>query len=289
MKLAFSTVACPDWTLEQVARFAEEAGYQGVELRTFGSGSTQFACDPALTQPEKVRRLFAPTGCDIASIATSVRFDDPVSPPLIGHIFGGTPKGVQETGWAVDLAARLEAPIVRIFAYQIPSSESRSSGIARIVERLELAVATARNTGVRLALENGGSFQTAASLSELLDRVNNPLLGAAYSPAIAELAGEHPSGGVNVLGDRLFSVKLKDYADGEPRELGAGNGRVGATVRLLADRGFTGWAVYEYDAAWVRTQTDVSAVLTRSAQNFYGWVGKAVAPDGTARGVLRVR
>ncbi|MBL8874340.1 MAG: sugar phosphate isomerase/epimerase [Phycisphaerae bacterium] len=289
MKLAFSTVACPDWTLDRVATFAEQAGYQGVELRTFGSGSTQFACDPALSEPEKVRRLFAPTGCDVACIATSARFDDALSPPIIGHILDGTPKGVVDTGWAVELAARLEAPLVRVFAYQIPASETRSSGVARIVDRLELAVATARNTGVRLAIENGGSFPTAASLSELLDRVNNPLLGAAYSPIIAAQAGEDVSGGINVLGDRLFSVKLKDYADGKPQELGKGGANAEATVQALAKVGFTGWAVYEFDRAWLGTPGDPSEVLTSSARTFFRWIGKSFEPSGTARGVLSVR
>ncbi len=40
MKPAFSTVACPEWTLEDVAEFAGRSGYQGVELRTFGHSST---------------------------------------------------------------------------------------------------------------------------------------------------------------------------------------------------------------------------------------------------------
>lgn len=289
MRLAFSTVACPEWTLERVAGFAEEAGYQGVELRTFGSGSTQFACDPALTDPEKTRRLFAPTGCQVACVATSARFDDAVSPPLVGHVLSGTPRGVIDTGWAVDLAARLEAPLVRVFAYQIPASETRSSGVARIVERLELAVATARNTGVRLAIENGGSFPTASSLSELLDRINNPLLGAAYSPSIASLSGEDTANGINVLGDRLFSVKLKDYAHGKPCELGRGDAKAEATVRALARVGFPGWVVYEYDRAWIDAPGDASNVLARSAERFFEWAGKVAEPDGTAKGVMSVR
>lgn len=282
MKLAMSTVACPEWTLEQVAAFAEEAGYQGVELRTFGSGSTQFACDPALTDPEKVRRLFAPTGCTVACIATSTGYDQPISPPGIGHILGGTPQGVRETGWAVDLAARLQAPLVRVFGHQIPGNESRPSAIARIVDRLELAVATARNTGVRLALENGGSFPTAASISELLDRVNSPLLGAAYSPAIAALSGENFAGGINVLGERLFSVKLKDFSRGVPCAMGEGELPTRAVAETLAQSGYQGWITYEYDRAWLPSaQSSERDVLLRSAQNYFTWIG--AGPRSTHR------
>ncbi len=292
MKLAFSTVACPEWTLEQVAACAQKAGYQGVDLRTFGSGSTRFACDPALTDPLKIRQMLAPTGCEVACISTSIRYDAPITPPLLGHIIGGTPAGVVETAWAVDLAARLEAPLVRVFAYQIPGSESRASAMARIVDRLELAVATARNTGVRLALENGGSFQTAAEVSELLDRVNSPLLGAAYSPALASLAGEDIKGGVNVLGDRLFSVKLKETRGGVPCALGEGDSHARKIVDVLTTAGFTGWAIYEHDRAWLGdgAASGSEDVLVRSARTFFGWVGaRETGRAGVHRGEMVVR
>lgn len=32
--LAFSTLACPDWTWEQIVQKAVEYGYQGIELRS---------------------------------------------------------------------------------------------------------------------------------------------------------------------------------------------------------------------------------------------------------------
>ena len=33
MKIAFSTVGCPDFSLEQVVQAASQWGYQGVDLR----------------------------------------------------------------------------------------------------------------------------------------------------------------------------------------------------------------------------------------------------------------
>src|SRR5258706_16042624 len=36
MKLAFSTLGCPHWELEQVAQAARASGYQAVELRAIG-------------------------------------------------------------------------------------------------------------------------------------------------------------------------------------------------------------------------------------------------------------
>ena len=37
MRLAFSSLSCPAWTLEQIVRAAIENRYDGVELRGLGS------------------------------------------------------------------------------------------------------------------------------------------------------------------------------------------------------------------------------------------------------------
>ena len=75
IKLAFSTTACPEWTIEDAARKAQEMGYQGVELRTLGGGSTSLACDPALSDPDKIRKAFNAFGVEPVCLSTSVAFN----------------------------------------------------------------------------------------------------------------------------------------------------------------------------------------------------------------------
>ena len=89
-KPAFSTVACPEWTLDRAARAAAEWGYEGLELRTFGHGSTHLACDPALTSAEKVRKVLDDAGVAPFSLASGVRFDEPIRPPVIGRVLSDT-------------------------------------------------------------------------------------------------------------------------------------------------------------------------------------------------------
>jgi sugar phosphate isomerase/epimerase len=178
MKPAFSTVACPDWTLDRIAQHAEKWGYLGCELRTFGYGSTHFACDPALTAPVKTRMLLERAGLELVSLATSIRYDDRITPPVVGNLLDHE-SSVRESKSAIDLAVRLEVPFVRIFGFEIIGSEKRGSAMARIAARIGKAVDHARNSGVKLMLENGGSFSTAAQMAELMDLVNSPLLVAA--------------------------------------------------------------------------------------------------------------
>lgn len=280
MKPAFSTIAVPDWTLDQVAERCEPWGYQGLELRSFGYGSREVACDPALTAPAKTRAMFDKTGVELACLSTSLRFDEPVSPPILGRVFGDEDRFTRAAKSAIDLAAQLECPFVRVFAFEAFGSEPRTKAVRRIAGRLALAVAAARNTGVRLLLENGGSFETAAQLEEILDAVADPALGVEYNVAAAHAAGEHPAAGINVLGDALEIIKLKDYRDGKPCVLGDGHVPNREAVDAAGAGGFDGWLVYEYPRAWVPGLVEPDFAMSASARVLYDWIGRRSAPRG---------
>lgn len=273
MKLAFSTVACPQFTLPRAAALAGELGYTGLELRSFGPASSQLACEPFLTGGARARDIFEDAGVAPACLASSIRFDAPIFPPVIGRVLGDVERPVRETREMVHLAATYECPYVRVFGFELQPGERRTPGLRRLLERLDLAVRTARHTGVKLVLENGGSFPESRDLLDILDRIGSPLLEAAYSPAAALAAGEDPAAGIRNLGPRLAMLKLKDYAAGRPVPAGEGEARLESAVRAAKDAGFRGWAVVEHDQIWFPSETGARAALARSAQHVYGWIG----------------
>jgi sugar phosphate isomerase/epimerase len=273
MKPAFSTVACPDWTLDRIVPFAAGAGYEGIELRSFGGASSDIACEPCYTDSDKLRRLFREHGVEAATVATSIRYDQVVFPPVLGRVIGDFERPVRETRAAVATAASIACPFVRVFAFELVH-ESRKSGLRRILQRLDLAARTARHTGVRLLLENGGSFPTAGDILDLVERVGSPFLAAAYAPAVGAMAGEDPVAGVKLLGGLLESVKLRDFAGGKPARLGEGELGVERFVRTLAETGYEGWAVYEHDRMWWPDLPDPDPVLRHAAGQIARWSGR---------------
>lgn len=253
IKLAFSSVACPEKPLRDVAAIAESVGAQGVELRTFGSGSNEFACDPAMTDPAKTVRLFRDAGARIISVATSCRFDAPISPPIVGRLLSDVEKSVREAKFAIELASELGASFVRVFGFEVPQGVSEASTTSMIVERLIKVCDHARHRGVKIVLENGGSYCTATQIAGIIDQVGSPLLGAEYNVAVAAAAGEQVAHGINVLGDRLWVVKLKDFRGSLPCAVGQGDLGCLEAVKALLAFGYDGWVVYEYDRAWLGT------------------------------------
>lgn len=271
MKLAFSTVACPEWTLDQVVSFAASSEYDGVELRTFGFGSSKIACDPALTAASKLRALMDEAGVVGASLATGCRFDEPIFPPVIGRVISDTERSVREAKSAIQMAAALDVPFVRVFAFEFQRGDNPKLAERRIINRLRSAIDAARNTGVKVVLENGGSYPGAKDIARIIAEINHPLLGAAYSPMAALAARESAIEGAEILGDRLWMVKLKDERNGEPCVIGDGDLGCRAFVEHLARRQFSGWGVVEWDRLWIDGLAAPEGVLSTAAERLRVW------------------
>lgn len=265
-RIAFSTVACPEWTLDRVALAAGQWGYDGIELRTRGYGSTDFACDPALTASGKVRALFEDAGVSIACLATTLTFDTPIRPMVLGYAFGDHEAPIRQAKRLIDLAAQIECPFVRVFGFEVQAGATRPQTIELIVSRLRMVVDHADKTGVRIALENGGSFPTAADLRQIMDRIDTPLLVASYSTAVAAAAGEDAAAGMAALAGRLGLVKAKGLS-------------------TVIPAGACEWLVYELDRAFIPELPEPEAVLPEAAKVLFQRLGlrSALAPSASPR------
>jgi len=283
IRLAFSTIACPSWTLERVASAAYESGFEGVELRTFGPGSGRLACDPALTDPRKTVDLFAAPGVDIAGLGSSGRFDEPIRPPVLGRVIGDYEKPVRAVKHDVDLAEDLGAEYVRVFAFEPAPGERPGRALGRIVDRLKLACDHARHRGVRLALENGGGYARAEQIAEIIDRVNNPLLDACYNLAAGAAGGDSATDAVRMFGDRLLVGRLKDICQNMPERVGRGDLPCRDFVSEFAGKARDGaWLVFEWDKLWLPQLADPEHVLGETAKHLIEWITGATDRTLTA-------
>lgn len=286
MKFAFSTLACPDWTLDRVVALARDTGYAGVELRTFGHADPRLACDPCHTSGAKARRLFDEAGVEPAGVATSVRYDQRVWPPFIGRVIGDFDRPVRETKALIQVARAMGADYVRVFGFELLAGEERARGSRRVIERARAAATTARHTGVRLAVENAGSWSTGAQVLELIESCSDPLLGVSYSVSTASRAEEAPEEGLALLADRLISVKLTDTRNGRPVPLGEGEQPVERTVRALARAGYDGWVVFEWPRLWINGLAEPQRALAHAADRLYAWLGDEQRRAAPPRRVL---
>lgn len=280
MKIAFSTVCCPELSVEDAVAAAARWGFQGLEMRLTpnGVGASAFNCDPMAIGAQQLHDLFEDAGVDPVGLATGITYDKQVWPPVVGRLFQSEEIGVPETKSAVEHAAEAGIPYVRVFGERLGSGEPAAWGWRRISERLALASQTARNTNTRVLIENSGSFARAADLKTLHDMVGRPHLAMSYSVLAAVQEGECPMTEIGQILPSTSVVRIGDIAeDGRPVPLGEGTLPIEAFVGKLKELNYRGWIVYEYPRLWRSDLLDAEAVLPRMAEMLYGWVGRATA------------
>ena len=287
IRTAFSTVACPTWTLERLLDTAAQWEYDGLELRSFvggtmpgRSGGTGFASEPMLTAGEKIKDLVAHEGVIVSSIATGLRFDKPVFPPIIGHALPSQHDSVNAGRRAVDLAWEAGVHAIRVYPFDVPKRTSRRVTVRRIASRLARICDHARYKDVRVCLENGGAFPRAEDLREIIRLVDNPLVRAAYDVRTGAEAGDTADRVISTLGPLLHTLRLRDARGDRTFPLGEGAVPNEDFVRAASERGLDCWAVVNWDAQWIEGLAPAEEVLPESARRLYEWIGQSAGTRG---------
>src|SRR5262249_35263377 len=109
-------------------------------------------------------------------------------------------RDLDEAARAMDLAARLGAPGIRVFGDAVQPGADLDSTTGWIADALAELAARAP-AGVGVWLESHGDFAPAAATRAVLDRVKSAGVGVVWDPANAyEASGELPDDGARALG-----------------------------------------------------------------------------------------
>lgn len=163
MKLGFMTFVLPEWEIERVVKFAKDAGYDGVEIRVDAGHKHELSSQSSAETRQYVKKLFADTGVEIPSVATSVHFACPEPDKRQENI------DIAKAN--LDLAADLGAKVVRIFAGgEIPELDSAAAD--RVASSFDEVGEYAKGSGACPMLECGHDIvKTAVEGAEVIKRV----------------------------------------------------------------------------------------------------------------------
>jgi len=262
---AFSTLACPDWTLEQALANGREYGYRGVELRLVDGELIEDSMPSA--ERQRVGRLLSDSGLDLVAVDSSIRLTEDESAVVAGRI-----------ALFLELAAGWGSPLVRVFG----GSGKRGD----TVPALRLAAREAQRLGVRIGLETHDEFSSAAAVAAVLDEVDSPAVGAVWDVVHTNRVGETAAGVVAVLGDRILDVHVKDARRTNPAGswqdgfsyvlLGDGEVPVRACLEALQTAGYRHWVVAEWEKRWHPEIEEPELALPQHARVLNEWLHSAV-------------
>ncbi len=246
MKLAFSSLGCPKWSLDEIIKNAVAWGYQGVELR--GLQDEMFLPKhPELTPEnrEATRRRFHEAGLQIVALGSSAR---------LGVHENEWQKQLDEAKAYAELAAALHCPVVRIFGGNIPEGMDKDTYFNLVAERLQMLAEFAKPSKVTMALETHDALVRTADVAAILTKVSAENVGCVWDVHHSVRAGETPKQSVNHLGKKIVATHLKDSVrkEGKIRYVPVGQGEIPLidAIKALRQIGYRGFLTFEWEKRW---------------------------------------
>ncbi len=164
MKYAFMSFSCPEASFAEMLDLAVKSGYDGVELRAQSKHGHGAELDADATVRSDIRKQAREAGIDICCVATSCRFADP-----------DTAAGsVEDMLQAIDLAADIGAPCIRVFGGKLGEGLSRAAATDLLAESLRSGAEKASSRGVTVCMETHDEWTNPQHVAAVIKAVDHP-------------------------------------------------------------------------------------------------------------------
>ncbi len=145
----------------------------------------------------------------------------------------------------IDLAAALDAPVIRVFAGTAPKGVETERAAAWAVESMNAVLPHAAEKGVMLALENHGGITTRPEqLLALVKAIDSPFFGVNLDTG--NFRGADPYAEMAALAPYAVNVQVKTEITrlGHPKE----DADLSREIEILRAAQYSGYVVLEYEA-----------------------------------------
>ena len=241
MRFSFMSFSCPEANFAEFIAIARRYGYDGVEPRIDAGhkhGIEIGAPDAVLAA---AKQTAADNGIAIGCVATSCMYADPAK----------TAENVARTKGAIELAAALGCPAIRVFGGQIPKGLTREDSLKAVVAALDQVKGLAESKNVTICVETHDSWCDPKDVMNVIESVGSPYVAANWDvmhPVNA--AGYDMEDAFNVLNGHIRHVHVHDGTrqNGSMKLAPIGEGVVDhrTALRLLKGSGYGGYVSGEW-------------------------------------------
>ena len=245
MKLAFSTLGCPDWSFDELTATAKDLGFNGVEIRGVGNqlyapDIPQFSDDKIESTLSKLKKL----NVEIPCITSACCFKEK---ELLE-------KNAAESVAYIELASKLGTKYVRVLGdYTANPVDEVDDDI--VIEGLKSVAKKAEECGVFLLVETNGVYADTARLASVIKAVgssNVAVLWDVHHPV--RYFGEAPADTYKNIGEFLKYVHIKDSVFENEKLLykmmGYGDLPLKEIISCLKENGYDGYISLEWVKRW---------------------------------------
>ena len=272
MKLAFSTLGCPDFTWSDIYSMAKDLGFDGIEIRGLGNEIFAVKAQPftesELPQTiEKLSKLHVEIPC--LSSGCCLKFAE------------DSEKNHMEIVQYINLAAKLGTPYIRILGDLEPKPNGEVDDEV-VIAALKRLVPIAEENGVTLLVETNGVYSDSARLLNLLSRIPSDAVAALWDTHHTyRFANEKPGKTVQNLGVYIKYIHIKDsiVENGaiKYRPMGEGDLPIDDIILALRSINYSGYISLEWVKRWASDLDDGSVVFPHFTNFMSRYTKKNVA------------
>lgn len=246
MKIAYSNLASPEWSMEKVFENAVKFGFDGVEIRLVDGEVIRSGMDADTRN--RIVKLAKDASVDIVGLGASTRFA--TSDAEVRK------ENVAELLKYIELASLMEAPMVRTFGGGVPNKGEMNDGedVKYVAESLNAVASRAEELGVEVLLETHDEFSHSNLVQDVLKLVPSSSIGAIWDTHHPYRMNETVEQTYANLYDRLRHVHLKDAKkNGDGWDLvvfGEGEVPVREIVEKIVAAGYDRYLCVEWEKKW---------------------------------------
>ena len=256
LKIAFSTIGCPEWSWIEVTAMAKDLGFDGVEIRGLGEELHAAHALPFTDQelPRTLERL-QNLNLKLTCFSSGCCLKDHARRQEI----------LAEGFEYIDLAARAGVPFVRVLGDLAPEVQGEvDDGV--VARTLASLADYAQWRNVTVLIETNGVYADSSRLKSLLDTVAHPAVGVLWDVHHPyRYFAEGPQQTWAAIGSYIRHIHIKDSIIKDNRIqyrlLGHGDLPVQEILDLLEDQHFAGYVSLEWVKRWSRNLEDAAIVF----------------------------
>jgi sugar phosphate isomerase/epimerase len=250
MKIAFTTLGCPDWDVSTIIQRATEYGYDGVDFRVY-RWSVDLAAFPEFgVDAKETARRFGDAGLEVPCFSTSVNLR-------------GNPaaENLRQVQWYAQLCTVFGARQLRVFGGGTPAP--RRQAIDELVSAIKPLLKVTRDHNVVLLLETHDQWTESARIREVMEQVASPSLGVLWD-VHHPWRESHESLDYtwDTIGRWVANTHWKDAdANNKLTLVGEGVLPLAAWHGLLKRNGYQGFCTLEWEKHWHKELADPEIAL----------------------------
>ena len=260
MKLAFSTLGCPDFDWADIYSMAKDFGFSGIEMR--GLGDDLFSINARPFREEslpKTLELLQKKHLQICCLSSgrALKFAHERQETL------------EELRRYIQLAAKLHTPYIRVLG-DLTAAPNGEVDDALVLSSLRELMPCAEENGVTLLVETNGVYADTARLRELLNQIESDNIGALWDLHHPyRYAGESPETTVQNLGAYIKYTHVKDSVveNGKTvyKIMGEGDLPMDAMMQALRSINYEGYVSLEWLKRYAPDLSDPGIVFPHFA------------------------